>query len=90
MRLFEVIPLDVYPIHHKNLIFNLITDYDLSFKEVRVILDDLLEKGAFKDPQGDDAEVGKFFDLEIERVRYIIDVNGYEVVVYRFVKEGSE
>ncbi|MCX5912926.1 MAG: hypothetical protein NTV04_13465 [Deltaproteobacteria bacterium] len=75
--------MDVYPIHHKNLIFNLITDYDLSFKEVRAILDDLLDKGVFKDQEEEDAEVGKFFDLEIESVRYVIDVNGYEVVVYR-------
>jgi hypothetical protein len=79
----EGVPLDVYPIHHKNLIFNLITDYDLSFKEVRAILDDLLEKGAFKEQEGENAEAGKFFDLEIESIRYVIDVNGYEVVVYR-------
>lgn len=75
--------MEVYPIHHKNLIFNLITDYDLSFKEVRAILDDLIEKGAFKEQEREDAEAGIFFDLEIERIRYIIDVNGYEVVVYR-------
>ncbi len=75
--------MEVYPIHHKNLIFNLITDYDLSFKEVRAILDDLIEKGAFKEQEGEEAETGKFFDLEIENVGYIIDVNGYEVIVYR-------
>ncbi len=72
--------MDVYPIHHKNLIFNLITDYDLAFKEVRAILDDLLDKGAFK---GQEAEVGRFFDLEIENIQYVVDVNGYEVVVYQ-------
>lgn len=73
--------MDVYPIRHKNLIFNLITDYDLSFKEVRAILDDLLDKGVFKEQK--EAEAGKFFDLEIENIHYVIDVNGYEVVVYR-------
>ena len=73
--------MEVYPIHHKNLIFNLITDYDLSFKEVRAILDDLLDKGVFKERE--EAEEGKFFDLEIENIQYVIDVNGYEVVVYR-------
>jgi len=77
----EAIPVDVYPIRHKNLIFNLITDYDLSFKEVRAILDDLLDKGVFKEQK--EAEAGKFFDLEIENIHYVIDVNGYEVVVYR-------
>ena len=75
--------MDVYPIHHKNLIFNLVSAYDLSFKEVRAILDDLLDKGAFKEQEAEKAEVGRFFDLEIENVQYVIDVNGYEVVVYR-------
>jgi hypothetical protein len=75
--------MDVYPIHHKNLIFNLITDYDLTFKEVRAILDDLLDKGAFRAQEPEDAEVGRFFDLEIENIQYVVDVNGYEVVVYR-------
>ena len=73
--------MEVYPIHHNNLLFNLITDYDLSFKEVRAILDDLLDKGVFKEQK--EAEAGKFFDLEIENIQYVIDVNGYEVVVYR-------
>jgi hypothetical protein len=75
--------MDVYPIHHKNLIFNLITDYDLTFVEVRAILDDLIEKGAFKGQDAEDAEIGRFFDLEIENIQYVVDVNGYEVVVYR-------
>ena len=75
--------MDIYPIHHKNLLFNLITDYDLTFVEVRAILDDLVEKGAFKEQEAEDAEVGRFFDLEIAKVQYIVDVNGYEVVVYR-------
>jgi hypothetical protein len=75
--------MDIYPIHHKNLIFNLITDYDLTFVEVRAILDDLLDKGAFNGQEAERAEVGRFFDLEIAKVQYIVDVNGYEVVVYR-------
>lgn len=75
--------MDVYPIHHKNLLFNLITDYDLTFKEVRAILDDLLDRGAFR---GQDAEAGRFFDLEIEKIQYVVDVNGYEVVVYRRIE----
>jgi hypothetical protein len=75
--------MDIYPIHHKNLIFNLITDYDLTFVEVRAILDDLLDQGAFKEQEGEDAETGRFFDLKIANVQYIVDVNGYEVVVYR-------
>jgi hypothetical protein len=78
--------MDIYPIHHKNLLFNLITDYDLTFKEVRAILDDLLDKGAFRQQEAEDAEAGRFFDLEIEKIQYVVDVNGYEVVVYRRIE----
>jgi hypothetical protein len=75
--------MDVYPIHHKNLIFNVITDIDLSFKEIRAILDYLLDNDAFKEPGREKAQVGKFYDFKIEKVQYVVDVNGYEVIVYR-------
>jgi len=74
--------MEIYPIHHKNLIFNIITDYDLTFTEVRGILDYLLDAGAFKEQEGAE-EIGKFFDFELEKVQYVVDVNAYEVIVYR-------
>jgi hypothetical protein len=74
--------METYPIHHKNLIFNVITDYDLTFIEVRGILDYLLNAGAFTG-QETTAGVGKFYDFRLENIQYVVDVNGYEVVVYR-------
>ena len=74
--------MEIYPIHHKNLIFNIITDYDLTFTEVRGILDYLLDAGAFQEQEGAE-EIGKFFDFELEKVQYVVDVNAYEVIVYR-------
>ncbi len=71
--------MEVYPFHHKNLFFNIITDYDLTFKEIRDILDYLLEGEAFSPEE----EEGKFYDVQLGRVQYEIDVHGYEVVVYR-------
>ena len=38
--------MDVYPFHHRNLLFNVVTDLDLTFKEIREILDYLLEAKA--------------------------------------------
>ena len=34
--------MDVYPFHHRNLLFNVVTHLDLTFKEIREILDYLL------------------------------------------------
>ncbi len=81
--------MEIYPIHHKNLIFNIITDYDLTFSEVRGILDYLLDAGAFKE-QEETEEVGKFYDFRLENIQYVVDVNVYEVVVYRRTELGSD
>jgi hypothetical protein len=74
--------LEVYPLHHKNLIFNIITDYDLTFKEIRGILDYLLGFEAFKE-EGEDWGQGKFYDIQLGKVLYEVDVNRYEVIIYR-------
>ena len=79
--------MEVYPFHHRNLFFSIITDYDLSFEEVRGILDYLLEAEAFKEDGGDWGQ-GKFYDIQMRRVQYAVDTNRYEVVIYRRTELG--
>ena len=79
--------MEVYPFHHRNLFFNVITDYDLSFEEVRGILDYLLEAEAFKE-EGEDWGRGKLYDIQLGRVQYAVDTNRYEVVIYRRTESG--
>jgi len=74
--------MEVYPFHHANLFFNIITEYDLTFKEIRGILDHLLKMEAFSE-EGDQFEGGKFYDIRFENVLYEVDVHRYEVVIYR-------
>jgi len=74
--------MEVYPFHHENLFFNIITDYDLTFKEIRGILDYLLKMEAFSE-EGDEVEGGKFYDIRFENVLYEVDVHRHEVVIYR-------
>jgi hypothetical protein len=74
--------MEVYPFHHQNLFFNIITDYDLTFKEIRGVLDYLLQSDAFKE-DGEDRECGKFYDIHLENVQYEVDINGFEVMIYR-------
>ncbi len=81
--------MEIYPIHHKNLIFNIITDYDLTFTEVRGILDYLLNAGAFGE-QARVEETGKFYDVTLEDIQYVVDVNAYEVVVYQRTELGRD
>ena len=74
--------MDVYPIEHKGLFLNIITEYDLSFKELRLLLDRLMEEEAFG-PDGNELGDGCFYDIVIDEWNYMVDVQGYEVVIYR-------
>ena len=74
--------MEVYPFHHKNLFFNIITEYDLPFKEIRQILDYLLQTEAFSD-EGEEIERGRLYNIQLGNIQYEIDVHRYEVVIYR-------
>jgi hypothetical protein len=75
-------PLEVYPFHHRNLFFNIVTDYDLTFQEVRGILDYLVQSEAFHG-MADDSRESQLHIFRMHRVKYEVDVQGYEVIVYR-------
>lgn len=74
--------MESYPFHHHNLFFNIVTDYDLTFKEIRRILDYLVRAEAFKE-EGENWGEGKFYDIQLGKILYEVDVNCYEVIIYR-------
>ena len=76
--------MEIYPIEHKGRVYNIITAHDMTFREVRGMLDWLSEHGAFhRAPEDDFLGPGELFTCEVEGVRLEGDVQGYEVVVYR-------
>lgn len=76
--------MEVYPFHHRNLLFNIFTDLDLSFQEVRGVLDYLLEAKAFSPEKEEDPSLGgMIYDVRLGQVQYTVDVLGYEVVIYQ-------
>ncbi len=76
--------MDIYPIEHKGKVYNIITALDMTFREVRGMLDLLSDRGAFTQSTDDEfMGPGKLFTLEVEGVKLEVDVQGYEVVVYR-------
>jgi hypothetical protein len=76
--------MDVYPILHREKIYNIITALDLSFGEVRRMLDWLDARGAFTVTSEDEfIGAGKLFTCDLDGVILEVDVHGYEVVVYR-------
>jgi hypothetical protein len=78
--------MDVYPFHHRNLLFNVVTDLDLTFQEIREILDYLLEAKAFPKEKEDNSEGGRIYDIRLSRFDYVVDVLGYEIVIYQRIE----
>jgi hypothetical protein len=73
---------DVYPISHNGRVYNVITAMDLTFREVRGMIDALVALGAFA--AGVDAhEPGDLFTCAVEGSVFEVDVQGFEVIVYR-------
>jgi len=73
---------DVYPISHGGRVYNIITAMDLTFREVRGMIDALAAMGAFA--AGADArEHGDLFTCAAEGSVFEVDVQGFDVVVYR-------
>ncbi|MBW2147096.1 MAG: hypothetical protein JRG73_11800 [Deltaproteobacteria bacterium] len=48
--------MEVYPFHHNNQIFKVFTDYDLTFVELRGVLDELMEIEAFSSDSDGETE----------------------------------
>ena len=74
--------MEVYPIEHRGRIYNIITAFDMTFREVRAMLDWLVERDAFR-PTPDDEFLGpgKMYICEVEGVLLEVDVHGFEVLV---------
>jgi len=73
---------DVYPISHNGRVYNVITAMDLTFREVRGMIDAFVALGAF--PAGADGhEPGDLFTCAVEGFVFEVDVQGFDLVVYR-------
>ena len=79
--------MDTYPIVHKNLIFNIITDQDISFSEIRKMLDHLIDEDAFKDERHHPMDGSQMYELYIDDYHYVVDVLNYEVAIYKREKK---
>jgi hypothetical protein len=78
----EIDDFDVYPIFHNGRVYNIVTAMDLTFREVRGMIDALISLGAFA-PGVDPQEPGDLITCDVEGSVFEVDVQGYDVVVYR-------
>lgn len=73
---------DVYPIAHNGRVYNIITAMDMTFREVRAMIDWLDARRAFAG-KDDAMGPGTLFTCPVEGFVFEVDVQGFEVVVYR-------
>ena len=72
---------DIYPIAHNGRVYNIITGMDLTFREVRAMLDWLEANGAF--PRGaEEREPGPLYTCPAEGYLFEVDVQGFAVIVF--------
>ena len=75
--------MDIIPIIHKDRVVNIITDLDLTFVELRGLLDRLVEENAFDEKRLEDLGPGAIFDIVFEDSKYVVDVYLNDVVIYK-------
>lgn len=81
--------LEIYPIAHRGKVYNIITSFDMTFREVRGMLDWLDGQEAFRmKPDERFLGPGKLFTCLIEGVTLEVDVQGLDVLVLR--RSGPE
>ena len=73
---------DVYPISHNGRVYNVITAMDLTFREVRGMIDALVALGAFA-ARADAHDPGGLFTCTVEGFVFEVDAQGFDVMVYR-------
>ncbi|MGB9736293.1 MAG: hypothetical protein ACP5JP_08180 [bacterium] len=81
--------MDVYPIVHKNLIFNIITSEDISFVEIRKLLDYLIEEKAFEKSEDQLTYEPEMYEIYIDDYHYVVDVQDFEVAIYKREKRSD-
>jgi len=76
---------ELYPILHNGRIYNIFASIEMTFREVRAMIDWLHSQGAFPadEVEAREREPGSLYSCPAEGHIFDVDVQGYEVIVYR-------
>lgn len=81
--------LEIYPIVHNNVFYNLITNLDLELMEVREMLDWIQENKVMEKQREEHAYMPLICKIELKNVTFIADVMNYEILIYKRVVKGE-
>ena len=77
--------IELYPILHNGRIYNIFTSIEMTFREVRAMIDWLHSQGAFPGDRVEvrDNEPESLYSCPAQGSVFDVDVHGYEIIVYR-------
>lgn len=78
--------LEIYPILHNNIFYNLITNLDLELAEVRQMLDWIQENKIVEKQMEEHPDMPAICEIQLDRVKFVVDVMNYEVLIYKRVE----
>lgn len=78
--------LEIYPILHNNIFYNLITNLDLELAEVRQMLDWIQENKIVEKQMEEHPDMPSICEIQLDRVKFVVDVMNYEVLIYKRVE----
>lgn len=91
MSLEDELGLEIYPIIHNNVFYNIITNLDLELVEVREMLDWIQQNRIVEQQIEEHPDMPALCEIELKNVKFYVDVMNYEVLVYkRVVVNGQE
>ena len=76
---------ELYPILHNGRVYNIFASIEMTFREVRAMIDWLHSQGAFPSDEIEarEREPESLYSCPVEGAIFDVDVNGYEIIVYR-------
>lgn len=81
----EDVELEIYPIVHNNVFYNVITSLDLEIVEVREMLDWIQENKIMEKQREEHSDMPLICKIELKNVTFIADVMNYEILIYKRV-----
>ena len=73
----DAMMIEKIPFIHRQRVYNILIEEDITFEALHCILDDLIGKGAFEVDEG----FGELYLVEHDSVRYTIGVDGIDVII---------
>lgn len=89
MSIKDDLELEIYPIIHNNIFYNIITNLDLELAEVREMLDWIQENRIVEKQMEEHPDMPAICEIELKKAKFVADVMNYEILIYRRIEKNG-